>query len=211
MQRLRESQAHLVVIERKTFDFLERLREVDGRTTEFCGHFSQSPPASRFACQDDLGPINESASRGSGANFVCGTRTERAMYECQRQAVGLQRLGGVPMESVPKNSHEDLCSRINARAFKQPGRSDFTQRRCADADRKTGITARDGVANLISLVCIEEEHLVHFCDGVIVAEMPHVNSPIRKHELRLQRSLFGRASLVAAVAADISNGGRRAS
>src|ERR1700742_30817 len=59
IQRARQAQTQLILIQRQGFDTLKRLRQVDGRDADLCGDLSQRPSPRRIGSQHQLGAIHQ--------------------------------------------------------------------------------------------------------------------------------------------------------
>ena len=68
-------------------------------------------------------------------------------------------------------------------------RRQFTQLRLVDDQRQTGIATRHGMADPVAFGGVEKQHLIRLGDGLIMAQVAHINAAIRKHQL-CGRALF---------------------
>lgn len=105
IESTREPQAQLVAIQRQTFDLLENLREIDRRAANFGSDFGKSPAAAQIAGEHQLNAVDEALTAETCAGGVGRTWAEGALQECQREALGLERLGYAVPQAVTEQGH----------------------------------------------------------------------------------------------------------
>ena len=69
-------------------------------------------------------------------------------------------------------------------------RRQFVQLGFFDNQRETAIAASDGVADPVTLMGIEKEHLVRFRHRLIMSDMVHIHTAVREYQLCRGRRLL---------------------
>ena len=58
------------------------------------------------------------------------------------------------------------------------------QQRLAKGKSQAGIAARYRMADAVAFAGIEEQHLIRFGDSLVLPKVPHINTAIRKYQVR---------------------------
>ena len=120
---------------------------------------------------------------------------------------------------------QHCCERLSAGIEAQPLRfkrvhtagaqlcfgGELAQQRFRHRKRETGIAPCERMTDPIAFLCVEEEHLIGFGDGISAAQMTHVYAAIRKNQMRELGPLLGASMIAAGRAANVpKNHGLRA-
>jgi hypothetical protein len=70
-------------------------------------------------------------------------------------------------------------------------RRHFAELWFANDKRHAGVAARYRMADAISFLRIEEQYLVPFSHRFVARHIPHIDTAVREHQLRLNGVLFG--------------------
>lgn len=104
-------------------------------------------------------------------------------------------------QTVAEERYEGLRASVNPQTVRAKGdvrrfveksaRGELAQQRIRDAQGEAGVPAANGMANAIAFGSVEKEELIGFGNGLIGAEVPHVDPAVGKNELRCRRAFFG--------------------
>lgn len=220
LEGAREAEPQLIPVERHPFDLLKDLGEINGRAADFGRDFGEGPAAREVAGQDEFHAVHETLAGDAGGGGVGGARSQGTQDEGQCQAFGFQRLGNAVTQAVAQEGDEGLGSRVDAQALvrehgrgagaEKAGRRHFEEQLRADGQGKAGVASGNGMADAIAFAGVEEEDLIGFGDGLIVAEVADPGSAIGEDELDGGGVFLGAATAVSAPAVHIAhaNGGR---
>src|SRR5215831_6913451 len=100
IQRPGQAQPQLVPIQRQPLHLLKDLRQVNGRSPDFRGDFSQRPSPREIAREDKLDSIYKLLPSNAGACRVRSARSQCSLHKGQRQALRFQWFGKVPAKAV---------------------------------------------------------------------------------------------------------------
>src|SRR5215831_709820 len=87
IQRLGQAQPQLVPVQRQPLHLLKDLCQVNRRSPDFRGDFSQRPSPREIARQNKLDSIHKLLPSNTGACGVGRTRSHSSLYKGQRQAL----------------------------------------------------------------------------------------------------------------------------
>ena len=116
VQRSRQPQAQLVLVQRYALDLAEALGQVDRRHADLRRNLGQGPAPRQVARQHQLGPVHQALAAMAGGSRMGGARRQRAMDKSERQALALQRLGDARVQRVAQHRHQHLRAWIDAQA-----------------------------------------------------------------------------------------------
>ena len=206
----------LIAIEGQALYLLEHLRKIDRRPVNLGGNLGQSPAPRQITGQCQLDAVDQAAPSEGGSRHARGTRAESAMRQRQCKTFCFQGFRDPAAETVPEHGHQRLCSPVDSRPLlakcknrygaQKLARSEFSKQRLLNDESEAGIAAGHRVADTIAFMGVEEDHLVRFSDGLIVAQVPDKDAAIWKHQLRGLSVLFLRMITVGSCAIDITDG-----
>src|SRR5579863_10620309 len=98
------------------------------------------------------------------------------------------------MECMPQERHQCLGARIDSLVLaaeakwrltiQQGRRHEFAQEGFRKDQYQAGITAVDRMTDLIGLTRVKKQHVIRVGNRLLSTDVPDVNPPVRKHQLR---------------------------
>ncbi len=153
--------------------------------------------------------------RYTGETRTSWARPEGPLRKSQRQAFSFQRLRDILAQTMAQKRYKSLRSPINPQTLllkcqrypvlRQCSRRQLTELSFVQDQRQAGIAARHRMAHPIAFARVEKQDLVSFSDCLLLSNVPYVNAPIWKHQLRRTRALFRTLMAAASPAVRIPN------
>ncbi|WP_233202257.1 hypothetical protein [Dyella sp. AD56] len=122
-----------------------------------------------------------------------GAWAQAAADESQRQRFSFQWLDAAVTQAMAQQGHQRLCACVNALRLGTEGQAlfhmderlgrEFGKQGFRKVHRQAGITTVEGMADLITLLSVEEQHVVGIGHRLVGRHMPQIQPTIRKDQL----------------------------
>src|SRR6185295_14599790 len=203
VERACQPQVQVIAIQRHALHLLEGLREIHGRTADLRRDPGQRPATRKVGGEQHLDPVHQAPPRMGRARCAGGARTERTRDQRERQALGLERLDAAVAQRMLEQHHQRLRARIDAQMLhlesgrlecrKQIARRELRDHGLRETHHQAGVTARQRMADLVSLVLVEEQYVIGVGHRLVLADVPQIQAAEREHEVRVRGTFIGAA------------------